>query len=390
MTALTPDEAKLLFERQGKEIRIPSRFTSIENYAFRELPITKIKIPRTIKYIGDEAFSSTELTSIDIPNSVAKIGVEPFAWSKISTISIGKVIESGFQQSTPGAPQLSQRVFYGIPLSKVVIKKGTKRIGRAAFYGGGNMDSSNLEIDIPDSVKIIDDFAFHRAPITSIKLPNKLKNIGSDAFAYTSLSTIKFPKTLKSIEPRAFLWTKLKTVDLQNVTDLGNKAFGESTLKKAYISPKLKRIQDKIYGSGEIHGEQFDYSVTLKIKSNKRPKQENQKQNLADVSKPKKHKSKYVDTIIDFKSFYDTDSSYDTLDIDADSFGVDKLSTFSSGKNSKAIKKLANQNFDFLYDRKKGGLYFNENGAGKGFGDGGIIAIIKGAPDLTSGNLEFI
>ena len=44
----------------------------------------------------------------------------------------------------------------------------------------------------------------------------------------------------------------------------------------------------------------------------------------------------------------------------------------------------------FLYDQKKGGFYFNENGADKGFGDGGIIAILKGAPDLTSGNLEFI
>ena len=46
--------------------------------------------------------------------------------------------------------------------------------------------------------------------------------------------------------------------------------------------------------------------------------------------------------------------------------------------------------FDFLYDQKKGGLYFNENRSDKGFGDGGIIAILKGATDLTSDNLEFI
>ena len=388
MTALTPNEAKLLFEQQGKELRIPSRFTSIENYAFRELPITKIKIPRTIKYIGDEAFSSTELTSIDIPNSVTKIGKEPFSWSKISQISIGKVIESGFQQSTLSNPQQhSQRVFYGIPLNKVVIKKGTKGIGHAAFY---NTDFQNFDIDIPNSVKTIGDFAFHGAAITSIKLPNKLKEIGSDAFARTNISTIKFPKTLESINSRAFWLTTLKTVDLQNVTSLGYKAFDESTLKKAYISPKLEQIQGKIYGSGEIHGEQFDYSVTLKIKSNRQPNQEGQKQSLADVYKPKKYTSKYVDKIIDFKSFYDTDSSYDALSIDADSFGVDKFSTFNSGKNSKDIKILANQDFDFLYDRKKGGLYFNENGADKGFGDGGIIAILKGAPDLNTSNLEFL
>ena len=81
----------------------------------------------------------------------------------------------------------------------------------------------------------------------------------------------------------------------------------------------------------------------------------------------------------------------DILKIDIGSFGKDNLSSFASGKNNKTVKKkLAKQDFDFLYDEKKGGLYFNENGADKGFGDGGIIAILKGAPELTSSNLEFI
>ena len=50
----------------------------------------------------------------------------------------------------------------------------------------------------------------------------------------------------------------------------------------------------------------------------------------------------------------------DTLEIDTDSFGIDSSATFASGKNKKAVKKkLAKQDFDFLYDEKKGGLYFN-------------------------------
>ena len=83
--------------------------------------------------------------------------------------------------------------------------------------------------------------------------------------------------------------------------------------------------------------------------------------------------------------------STDTLEIDVDSFGIDSSATFSTGKSKKLVmKKYAKKEFDFLYDEKKGGLYFNENGSDKGFGDGGIIAILKGAPDLTSDNLEFI
>ena len=88
--------------------------------------------------------------------------------------------------------------------------------------------------------------------------------------------------------------------------------------------------------------------------------------------------------------FTNFNPSADTLGIDTDSFRIDRSATFATGKNKKKVMKLAKKDFDFLYDEKKGGLYFNENGAEKGFGDGGIIAILKGAPDLTSGNLEFI
>ena len=103
------------------------------------------------------------------------------------------------------------------------------------------------------------------------------------------------------------------------------------------------------------------------------------------IQKPSKFNKKSADKITNFNP------STDTLEIDTDSFGIDSSATFATGKNKKAVKKkLTKQDSNFLYDEKKGGLYFNENGADKGFGEGGIIAILKGAPELTSGNLEFI
>ena len=103
-----------------------------------------------------------------------------------------------------------------------------------------------------------------------------------------------------------------------------------------------------------------------------------------ELSAPKKYKIKFIDKITNFNP------SSDTLEIDADSFGIDSSATFTAAKNKRKLKKLAKKDFDFLYDRKKGGLYFNQNGSDKGLGDGGIIAILKGAPDLTSESLEFI
>ena len=102
------------------------------------------------------------------------------------------------------------------------------------------------------------------------------------------------------------------------------------------------------------------------------------------IGEPLKFKTKFAKKISDF------DPCVSVLEIDAAGFGIDPSASFAAGKNKKMVKKkLSRQGFDFLYDQKKGGLYFNENGSDKGFGDGGIIAILKGAPDLTSGNLEF-
>jgi len=123
------------------------------------------------------------------------------------------------------------------------------------------------------------------------------------------------------------------------------------------------------------------------INCNKQANSDTKKGNKYDfeISKPQRYKKKFVDKITNFNP------ATDTLEIDTDSFGIDNSATFASGKNKKKVKKkLAKQDFDFLYDQKKGGLYFNENGSDKGFGDGGIIAILKGSPDLTASNLEFI
>ena len=103
------------------------------------------------------------------------------------------------------------------------------------------------------------------------------------------------------------------------------------------------------------------------------------------IQKPEILNKRTADKITNFNP------SADTLEIDTESFSIDSSATFAAGASKKEVKKvLAKQDVDFLYDQKKGGLYFNENGAEKGFGDGGIIAILKGAPDLTIDNLEFI
>tara|TARA_B100000073_G_C23678083_1_gene551393 strand:- start:218 stop:1270 length:1053 start_codon:yes stop_codon:yes gene_type:complete len=123
----------------------------------------------------------------------------------------------------------------------------------------------------------------------------------------------------------------------------------------------------------------YDYTLN-------RSSEENTSEQLSTaITRASKFNKKSADKITNFNP------STDTLEIDTGSFGIDNSATFASSKNKKTVKKkLAKQDIDFLYDEKKGGLYFNENGAEKGFGEGGIIAILKGSPDLTASNLEFV
>jgi len=66
---------------------------------------------------------------------------------------------------------------------------------------------------------------------------------------------------------------------------------------------------------------------------------------------------------------------------------------FASTNSKKQLKLLAKQDHDFVYLKKKGQLFFNGNGADKGWGDtdeGGLVAILKGKPGLSVNDLMIL
>ena len=189
--------------------------------------------------------------------------------------------------------------------------------------------------------------------------------------------------------PKAMAWEKYK---INNPTEV--KEWQKKRQEKFATSSMLERSSEQISAeSNLVKVDAKDASTEELIKSIYhydgtpawKASEDAGTKELDTITSPRSFNKKSADKITNFNP------SSDTLEIDTDSFGIDSSATFASGKNKKAVKKkLAKQDFDFLYDEKKGGLYFNENGSDKGFGEGGIIAILKGAPDLTSSNLEFI
>ena len=160
--------------------------------------------------------------------------------------------------------------------------------------------------------------------------------------------------------------------------------YGADDIGQVQFEGNIKDFFSRIFDQSGVSLLEYAFNKRTGSGNEKNPKNQVLKTHK-NLFKPKKFNRKFIDKITNFKS------SKDTLEIDTDSFGIDSAPTFAAGKNKNVVKKqLAKLDVDFLYDQRKGGLYFNENGADKGFGDGGIIAILKGAPDLTSGNLEFV
>ena len=55
------------------------------------------------------------------------------------------------------------------------------------------------------------------------------------------------------------------------------------------------------------------------------------------------------------------------------------------------LKAQEKQASNFTYYEAKGKLYFDQNGAKKGYGDeGGLFAILKGGPDLTESSFLIV
>ena len=76
---------------------------------------------------------------------------------------------------------------------------------------------------------------------------------------------------------------------------------------------------------------------------------------------------------------FDADASYSVEGADGGSFAI--------ASSKKELKALMRSDAAVVYDEKKGKLYLNENGTGKGWGAkkvGGLLAKFKGKPALSA------
>ena len=204
-------------------ITIPASVTSIGKQAFyscynssKKTGLTEVTFAEGSKLesIGEQAFNGCKaLSSITIPASVTSIGAKLFYnCSALESISVdaGNTVYSSPDYCNAIIETATNTLIQGC--NNTVIPESVKIIGEYAFFGSG------LEyIDIPAGVTSIGNRAFNSCvSLKSVTIPasSVLKSIGTYAFASSSvMESINIPASVTEIGETAFTFcSNLKSV----------------------------------------------------------------------------------------------------------------------------------------------------------------------------------
>ena len=213
-----------------RSVVIPDTVTKIGNNAFQNNALSHVKLPSQLEYIGDLAFNGNVLEEAILPDSLHSFGGGTFSLNRIRKVRFPKKLE--------------------------VVPKG--------------IFSRNIqleEVELPKTVKIIEDSAFVGCPIQEITLPEGLEEIGSKAFLSHRIRNLWIPASVKKIGSQAFANNKkfrtLRQIYLEEgVEEIGNNAFKSALVEELYIPKSLKKLDQTAFNDNMNEEKEL---VTTKI-----------------------------------------------------------------------------------------------------------------------------
>lgn len=199
-----------------KAMELPSAVSLGEN-AFRASGLTSLSAPALVS-IGAHALEGTSVQTLALP-ALTSIGERAFANMKaLTAVSVGAVTTMGQQAFAADTA-----------LTTVSFGAGTTLIGDYAFTGSA-ASSALVEVDLPDSVETIGQYAFaDRTGLVSLKLSG-VRIVGAYAFLDCAALTGVDLSAVVTVGEGSFSGTGLTEIDLPCAVTIGEKAFSNTPL----------------------------------------------------------------------------------------------------------------------------------------------------------------
>ena len=195
-----------------KEINIPKSVEIIEKYAFDKCTnLEKINLQDGIKEIGELAFAYTLVNEATIPSTVEKMGKYVFEGCdnliKLTYNAINCEYDGKNQELNIVYPLCHQNNGNNV-LKQIIIGKQVEKIPKGIF----SYMKKLKEIDIPNSVKTIENEAFWCSGLEKITLNNGIEKLDDSSLGGTNIEQVIIPNSVKEMKYTFWECTFLKEI----------------------------------------------------------------------------------------------------------------------------------------------------------------------------------
>ncbi|MGL5617817.1 MAG: leucine-rich repeat domain-containing protein [Metamycoplasmataceae bacterium] len=181
---------------------------------------------------------------------LTKFEAQNIGWNEKTTITLAdwandapNVTQIG-DGSSAQAPFLSNSI-----LTSIEIPNTVRAIRFASFYNAINLATVNFEVD--SQITIIEQEVFRLSNLSSINLPNTLITIGLQSFMNTSLTTIDIPDSVTVIDRFAFAnITSLQTVNFglgSSLATIRNSVFSQSGIISIDVPNTVNQVDSNAF-----------------------------------------------------------------------------------------------------------------------------------------------
>lgn len=264
------------------EVNIPCGVDTIEEEAFARCAnlVTVRFLGDSISYIGQDAFFiCTSLKNIYLPNRIGYL--KYMAFDMLDSIEEIVIPEGLHGYSCPllfRCPKLKKIIWnaidaqteYGLPLT---VSSNSDYIDTllTTFEFGNRVKKiphglcrsfSKLKtVILPNSLRVIEGYAFYKSGLREIYIPDSVEEIGAEAFSNTNIKEINLPENLKSIDTQ--LWSDSCRIIKINSIDLRIPPHRTifSNVDSVILGPKVTRIPSSIIEGSTIRSITIPESV---------------------------------------------------------------------------------------------------------------------------------